>query len=460
MKESLALLPALLAGWVAFRKSPQAAFVNVYLPVLLLLPDYYYWNAPGLPDPSFIEAPTIPIFAAFLVMHRVPWKFTLTDVLVVGYAFSVGYSEYLAAGYKEAQNLLFDCVAQVLLPYILAKGLIEPHRLREAAAKRFALLLFLVSVVSVFEFRFARNPWRMFFDPFFPFQGRGWIVSLRWGFGRTAGPFGHSILAGVILVAGYRLNRWVQWSGLWPKRISRWLPWQPLSTGAIIAWGYVLGLAMTMARGPWLGAMVAAVIAWVGKTKNRWQTLFVIAAVGAVVGIPALAAFRSYVSVGRSGAQSDTQETAAYRFELLQNYLDIVYQKPLFGWGRNTWPKVSGQPSIDNHYLLLLLMHGFSATLLLLSLLVVVGGKLFWHGMNEPPSQPPGSSFAMTLLGILVATYFAIATVFMGLNVTPVLFVVFGWAEGYLAYGRQYRPGAAAPPSAPPPRFQFSRVLT
>lgn len=460
MKEIVALVPGLIAAFVVVRYSTATAFLNVYIPALLLLPDYYYWNAPGLPDPSFVEAAIVPVAIGFFLGDVRHWRLSFTDVLVTAFAFCVGYSEYLAAGYKEAQNLLFDCLAGVFFPYVLAKGIIEPQRLRAEAARCMVLVFFVVSVMSVYEFRFALNPYRMVLDSFFPFQGRGWVVTVRWGFGRIAGPYGHAILAGVMLAAGYRLARWAQWSKLWPARIP-YLPWQPLSTGAIFSLGILGGMVMTLCRGPWIGAVLGAVIAAIGKARNRTRAL-VLVGVGVVgIGLPAFLAFKAYVSVGRKGAESATQETAAYRFELLQNYLDIVAEKPVFGWGRNTWPKVSGQPSIDNHYLLLLLMHGYSATLLLVALLVWVGGRLFWQGLREPPSNPPGSSFSFTLLGALVSIYFAITTVFMGLNTQPLLFLLFGWGEGYLLYGTGYQPGVTTRPvAAPPPLFRFDRVLT
>lgn len=454
----LALFPGLAAAWAAIRTSPQAAFLAVYVPALILLPDYYYKDLPGLPDPSFVESAIVPVALVFALRCAGRWTFSLTDALVAGFAFAVGYSEYLNAGYKEAQNLMFDCVAGVFLPYVLAKGLIEPYRLRAQLAKQMVVLFFLVACLSVYEFRFALNPYRMALDGFFPAQGRGWVVSVRWGFGRIAGPYGHAILAGIMLMVGYRLARWAQWSRLWPERVKG-LRWMPISPGALLSLGILGGLIMTLCRGPWMGAVVAALLAALGRAKNRWRALGIVVVLGVCVGVPLFVAFKSYVAVGRKGAASATQETAAYRFELLQNYLDIVDQKPFLGWGRNTWPKVPGQPSIDNHYLLLLLMHGYVAFLLLLSLLVHVGGRLFLHGMREPPSAPPGNSFALTLCGCIVGVYVAIATVFLGLNTQPLLFLLLGWGEGYLLFGKGYAPGRVAIAPAAPPPFRFKRVL-
>src|SRR6202041_1073264 len=107
--------------------------------------------------------------------------------LVFGYAYCVAYSEYITAGYNEAQNLMFDMVCLVLLPYALAKAFIEPKGLRVQFGKRLVFCLFVVSVLSVYEFKFASTPWRMALDPFFPGQGAGWVTTFRWGFARVAG---------------------------------------------------------------------------------------------------------------------------------------------------------------------------------------------------------------------------------------------------------------------------------
>src|SRR5205085_3251671 len=119
-------------------------------------------------------------------------------------AVCVSYSQYLATGYPDAQNLIFDMLCMVVLPYALAKGLIEPHGMRVEVAKRVVLILLLVVLAEVYEFRLMVNPFRNFLDPLFPgLMGRGWVTTGRYGFGRAAGPYGHAILCGVILAIGF-----------------------------------------------------------------------------------------------------------------------------------------------------------------------------------------------------------------------------------------------------------------
>ena len=175
--EALVALPAILAAIVAFRRGPQWAFVDVYLPVLLLLPDYYRWPLPGLPDPTFNQAAILPVAALAIARFGRLWRFSFTDLLVAGLAFSIGYSEYVNAGYAEAQNLMFDMAASVVLPYFCAKLLVEPLGLRTACARRIVWMLFLVSLISVYEFRFGTTPFRLLLDRFFPWQADGWATT-------------------------------------------------------------------------------------------------------------------------------------------------------------------------------------------------------------------------------------------------------------------------------------------
>jgi hypothetical protein len=460
----IALLPGLIAAYVAWMKSARHAFFDVYLPVLILLPDYYRWIAPGLPDPTFSMAAILPVAVVYFIKKPAgspSWRFSFADFLVGGYAFSVALSEYLNAGYNDAQNLMFEMICWAVLPYALAKGMVEPEGLRIPFAKRIVWLFFLLSVGSVYEFKMGATPYRMILDRFFPGQADGWVTTFRWGFARIAGPYGHAILAGVILIAAYRIQRWLEWSGHWEPVFRKFHPVKQLTKARILTIGLFAGVVMTMVRGPWIGGFLAAVVIAIGKQKNRWMAVGVILAALVVVGTPVGVMFYQYVSVGRAGAKTVAQESAAYRKELIDKYVAIVVQKSVFGWGRNYWPKVDGMNSIDNYYLLLALMHGLLALGFLVAIFVSFMWRLFWRGMNEPLSDPPGSSLSFTLLGIYWSILFSIATVFMGNQLIPVFFLITGWAEGYLIWGKDAV--AASPQTAaerPNSPYNFRRVLS
>ena len=139
---------------------------------------------------------------------------------------------------------------------MLAKGLIEPHRMSVAFAKKFVMMLFIVSILCVYEFRMGMTPW-IVLRRFYPDQGLEWYTIFRYGLARVAGPYGHAILAGLLLAIAFRLQRWIQWSGQWEPRF-RGLKWLKISKSRLIALVILGGMIMTLERGPWLGAVVGA----------------------------------------------------------------------------------------------------------------------------------------------------------------------------------------------------------
>jgi hypothetical protein len=446
-------IPGLIALIVCLRRGAAAALIDVYLPVLLLLPDYYRWVLPGLPDPTFNEAAIIPIATLFMMRELGRWKFSLTDLLIVGLALEMAYSEFINTNYSDSQNLMFDCVANIVWPYMLAKGLVEPLGLRVEFARKFCGLVGLVAVISVYEFRMGTSPAPMILGRFFPGQ-EGWVTTFRYGFARIAGPYGHAILAGVIFAVAYRVQRWLQWNGYWKGRLKR----LPMEAGRFMTWAIAAGSVMTLCRGPWIGEFFGMIAILIGRAANRRTALTLTLVLVFAVGTPAYLAFKSYVSVGRAGAKSVSQETAAYRKELLDKYIAIAEEHAAFGWGRNGWPRVPGMPSIDNFYLLLSLMHGVTALALLLSTFIWMIARLGRFGWARPWSSPAGS-LAFSMLGAYLAAMVSIATVYLGMQAVQVLFLMTGWAEGLIVTGGREAAESGAESegatlAAPPMRFK------
>lgn len=457
----LALIPALLAVYFALVRSPQFAFINVYLPTLLLIPDYYRWVAPGLPDPTANQAAVLAVFIVFLVRGAPGYRFTPFDLVVFSIAVTISSSEYRASGYSDAQNLMFTMLSSVVIPYVLAKSLVEPDG-RVAFAKKIVVCLFIVAIICLFESRFGMNPWQLVLERFFPGQGAGWIVTFRWGLARTAGPYGHAILAGVIMIAGFRLQRWLQWCGAWERPQHpwfKWLPWPKLTEAQIYTLGMVGGVLLTLVKGPWLAGVVAAVVVAIGRMRNRWIGVGILLAFLLLICLPAFIWFLQWAGVGRENATSDNQETAAYRLELLGNYIDFAKDKVWLGWGLTAWPKVPGQESIDNYYLLLFLMHGLITLALFLTILLGMIIRLIIHAMSRPNPQPLGSSLAFTLAGIYICYLISVATVYMGNQTVPLLFLITGWAEAYMRTGQEQTMGSTPAPTKAAPLYRFRRIL-
>lgn len=431
MLHVIAILPALVAVVIAWRKGHARAFLDVYLPAIILLPDYYETKIlPGLPPLTFNQAAILPCALFFLIFNDRKWKLSLTDFLVAGYVAAIVYSEYLNIDYKEAQNLAFILLTTVFFPYMLTKGIVEPYGLREAFAKRLTILFTICAATLTYETRMGKPFIRILFDRFFPGQGY-WVTTFRWGIARAAGPYGHSIVSGMMFVVAYRIARFVQWAGWWKEPVpylSARLPFK-LDKATFFSLATLGGLILTLVRGPWLGALAAVGFIFVCRSRNRGAFLTIAIALLIVVGIPSALSFHDYVSVGRENAQTVAQESAAYRYELVVKYAEIAAERPYWGWGRNQWPEVPGMPSIDNNFLLLALNHGIFAVVLfnlaqlwLMLHLVRLGVK---RHMGDPTA-----TLAFSLAGIQLALIVSLATVGLLSSIVQLFFMVLGWCDG------------------------------
>ena len=462
MLSYVAYLPGLWVYYVAQKQSLTQAFIGVYIPVLLLLPDYYFAITPGLPDPTFSQSASVALFAVFLMQRAPGYRFSVTDLVVGFYAFAVSYSEFLASGYAHAQNLMFYELTSVLFPYIFAKSLIEPFNLRYDFAKSIVLCLCVVFIFNLFENKLGYNFWTAYLGRiFFPGQNEEWITTFRFGVARAAGPYAHCLVAGIMMAVAYRLQRWLQWSDAWPHKIKQlaWIPW--LTPAQLFTLMILGGVLSTLGKGPWLAGIVAAGIVIIGRSKKRVAAIKVVLSIMIFVGIPLLIAFLNYASVGRVHAADDNQETAAYRYELVTEYMDVAREKLWWGWGLMKWPEIHGFESIDNHFLLTYLNHGVVAVTLLFVIIFGMMGRLILHGMSRPPLEPKGSSLAFTLAAIYLMYFIAVATVAMMYQSCTLFFLITGLSDAYLRTstwdGDQ---GGGKIKSAPDTRkFKFRKVL-
>lgn len=436
--QPIALLPALLVLLVARFRSLPLAFVAVYLPALLLVPVTYRYKMQGLPDLGFHQSAILAVGMLLPFSREVlRWRFTWTDALVAGYAFAVAYSEYLAKGLKEAQNVVVDSLCTVVLPYAAAKLLIEPCRARIAFAKTYALLLFAVSALSLWEFRMGTNP---FFNELWQFVFPGQSAprtTYRLNFARITGPFTHAILAGTVIATGVFVQWWLQENRYWRNRLFAWM----------VTGGLVGGVVMSLSRGPAIGLVAGAAVAVFGYVRFRKAALLRVLLLAFVVVPPALGALEAYATISREHAETKLQANVIYRVQLLDVYEDTVLEKPTWGWGRNEWPPQTGMKSVDNHYLLLTLSHGLVTLSIFVALLVWQTGRIAWRAARLR-SRSPATSLSYALLGAIGCIVVSVISVWMGAQTEPVLFLLLGWSEGLAVVTRP-------PELLPQPRYRM-----
>jgi hypothetical protein len=478
-------LPGLLALIVCFWQGPEAAFLNVYLPMLLLLPDQCRMPLSG--QFNFSEAAIIPIAATYLLKYGRYWRWSFTDLLVLAFVSMISIGEYQNADYVVAQNLTLRMLVSVVMPYIVAKGLIFHEDMSIEVAKRIVILVTAVAVISVFEFKMTVNPFRAVFASFFP----RWVIdipSFRYGVARISGPWTHPILAGIILAVGYRIARWLDWTSNWPGNV----PFLSALTGSILALTYGIagwsdrarnshgrtpvlsitkvrfceiallgGCVMTISRGPWFAAGIAALVVMFIRARHRKYVGALLVFVIVIVSLPAYTGFENYLSVSRFGVSDPEAQSAAYRREMMSKYVAIAEERPTFGWGQDRngkglYPVVEGMVSIDNQYLLLALNFGVYALGAMVLILLWVPIRLCRLSFRNPHSDI-NASLAVTLLGIFIVCGISMATVYLGAQTEPIFFLVVGWSEALL--GQPLALALREPASAARSGYGFERVM-
>jgi hypothetical protein len=213
------------------------------------------------------------------------------------------------------------------------------------------------------------------------------------------------------------------------------------------------GLFMSQSRGPWIGALLAFAVARVGKAKNVRRAAIVTACICCIAGGIGYGYAQRYTSGEITDATTIEQENAIYRRQLLDNYKPIIEQGGWFGWGAVDFPKVPGQNSIDNEFLLLQITQGkvgfWSFVLLGVESLISVAIA------SRKYSQKMDLYFYLCMGGTIAGLLLSVSTVYMGAQTFPLFFLLVGWSQSL----RQTQTFAAAVPQAASTRFAFRRVF-
>lgn len=452
--EPIAVLPAIASIAVIRLSSVGSAIYWVYLPVLLLLPENYTWGWPPL---SFHQYAIVPI--GLVLCWRIisgKWKGSLSDIAVFAFIGWMVVADFHSAGSVDLVKRIVTPLTLAVFPYMAGKLLIEQTGLRIAFARRFVFLLFVDVLISVYEFRFGVNPFRLVLSHAFSAPSP-WFTQIRYGLGRTSGPFGHAILMGAAVAIAIILHGYLMRFGLWETRF-RWLHSVPLSKRWIILFGLIAGSVMTLSRGPWLAVAAGAAIASVGAARNRGRALKRAVTGLVLCGVLFYAVGKSYVSDPVAfHAGEEALASAQYRTQLLDEYKDIALLRPFWGWGSLYWPRVPGMDSVDNWYLLVTLMYGVTGLVLFVTMLATAFLLLIRKGMAAADLDGERRALCFTLSGIVMAISVAIATVFLGAQVYPLLFLFLGWSDACLMNRTVFK---SAPVVAEPTHeFSFRSVL-
>jgi len=451
---ALFLLPGLISLFLVLRGKLETAFLSVYLPTLLLLPDGYDFRLPHLPPISAAQSALIPIGAVALFRLVLSGLPSLMDVLIVLFMVSITASEVTQERVMNDGILsAIVTVISILFAYAVGRKIIEPG-LRFVTVRRLVILILLLGPFGLYEWRMGQNLFGVFGQRLFDAASVHADVQFRSGHGRMAVSFNDSELAGIVFGMTAALNVWLSYMDKWRlapnlgKRLSK------LEKYHIPGLLLLLYVYLTQSRGPQIATGVGYLILQIPKFKNK-KTAIILASVVIVVGAAAAYQyFNRYTTVSDPSAMNEQQGSAIYRRQMNELYGPIAAQGGLLGWGLLSHPILVGMFSIDNEFLLIHLAYGSAGYFLF----ILIAAETFRRPLKYAWTwqRREDQAMAVSMLAALAIFWISIATVYMGEQMPQIAFLLIGWSQSLM-------PGATANSAVaddvPSARFAFSRVF-
>lgn len=421
-----------VAVYYVDRHGLEQVFLRVWIPVFLYLPFAFSAHIPMVPIRTFSQAAVVPILYVLLKEKGHLIRFGRLEMLLAVYVVLRVGMDYTSRGYKDAQNYAFFMLSCLIGPYLMGYYLINSRRMDIKVAKTFVLIFLTFFPMFLYEAKFWVNPIFKLLSPLFPDAFGG--LSIRYGMARTAGTYEHPILACIMVVAVYRLHRWLSWCGAWKApqqgwlgRIQGWLKPFPFSFDVQISIMLVTMALMTISRGPWIGGIAAGILVGAGNFKNRKRALAIVCVVFVLGGIGGKQALDAYITPAEGQIMAGEAQTMLYRKVMVERYTEFLVEKMWTGWGLTTVPTIRGMESIDNAFFLMALQHGVIAPLIFIAIFLYAIVSQIQSGLKAPPGEPP---LGFTFAGIYLMCFVAFASVYMGAQTEPLLFLLLGWGEG------------------------------
>ena len=419
------MLPFLFAVYFVYRGERTRAFLNVYLPCIILMPAYYACRIPHFPLKFSGTTVLLPIGISLLLSPPRGFKFRRMDLWVALFAISYAASafrmesDWVASMYEMVDTAFIE----MFLAYVVGRMIIEPD-LRLETAKRIVLLMVLLAPFILFEYRFAQNPWLMIAQRM-GLIGVGWFVQFRGGHARIAATFGHAILAGVIFMCAISINFYLREIYKRDKmRLGRWMSkLQSLRAPMLL---FAVFLLMTRSRAPIGCAVLSLIVLQIPKFEDMKKASMIVLIVLAIGGVAVSTYLDKYTDPGTAG-MNEEQSSAIYRRQLLEDYKPILENGGWLGYGLFHHPKVIGLASIDNDYMLVQLSQGKLG----LYLFILIAVESVWTTITYAMKFRSRESLFLVfgLMGALFGVFLSLTTVYLGEQMTQMLFLLLGWSQ-------------------------------
>ncbi|MBV8674932.1 MAG: hypothetical protein JOZ33_16000 [Acidobacteriaceae bacterium] len=447
MTATVFLVLLLSAYWIK-KRSIEAAVLDIFLPAFIFLPAYYAFRIPHLPSLNYPSAALIPIVIVMLIRHGKEWKFTRSDLWVVLFMGGATLTEVLHSDPGTAGLVFFDGLFEGVMPYMLAKLLLEKDGLREKFVRRMVYLTAFIAVVSVWEYRMGSN---LFARAEGMVLGNIPIVAqIRGGLVRVSATFAGCIQAGTVFGTAFIFSIWLAVADKAKANEPKYLG---VRRSTLITVATFAGLFMANSRGPELGAILGFLVARIGKVKNMRMTAIVTVLLIAIAGAIGYVKGEQYTRGTIEDAKTIEQEDAIYRRILLDEYKPYIAEGGLLGYGIVARPVVPGMFSIDNAFLNVQLLQGNLG----LWTLILMGAETLLAAFlaARRATQRTDICFAMCIGGQMAGLLLTLGTVWMGPPMYSLFFLLLGWSQSL----RQTEFATVMAPQPINARFSFRRVI-
>jgi hypothetical protein len=112
--------------------------------------------------------------------------------------------------------------------------------------------------------------------------------------------------------------------------------------------------------------------------------------------------------------------------------------------------------SVDNAFFLMALQHGVLAPILFVLIFLYAIASQIRFGLKAPYGEPP---IGFTFAGIYLMAFIAFATVYMGAQTEPMLFLLLGWGESIKNRSEKPDTDAADTETEPKDHRPFRKII-
>jgi hypothetical protein len=454
------LLPGLICLIFVMCGDMDTALLSVYLPTVFLLPETYTIHFAHLPELSISEVCVIPLGMVALFRLVRNGSFVLMDFLVTSFLITLTISEVLYEKVtKDGILLAVVSFVSMFLTYAIGRTMIEPGN-RIVVVRRIVLCVLLLGVPGFFEWRMGQNLYaplgNVFGVAMSPF------VQLRAGRGRMAAAFIDAEMAGTAIAMAAALNAWLAF--LWrtrtwqnPGELFTFLEKYHIAEILLVVYVY-----LTQSRGPQLALIAGYLILQIPRFKNMKVAT---AVVGVLLALGAAAAYQHFSEVTNvsdvSAVQDEQQSSALYRRRMIEAFKSIRERGGWLGWGYMSFPHAqglgnlaSGVQSVDNQFLYVELGQGRLGLILFVLIAVESVRVPFMRSWRLQSLED--RAFAVSILAAMVMLWIALGTVYMGMQLPQVGFLLIGWGQSIVPASTV--PVASEEPATP--KFVFRRVFS